>query len=110
LASRIFPSSAHPIQHFVISLPANPIFPAYLTRNDILVAAVSVREHDSSCVLQKPHMNAVVAACFVVRLVVGPIKIFFDSDFIRASAPSPLSFAVSLGAAGPVIQIVLPVN
>ena len=85
-------------------------FPAYLARNDILVTAVSVREYDSSCVLQKPHMNAVVATCFVVRLVVGPVKAFFDSNFIRSSAPNPLSFAVALGAAGPVIQIVLPIN
>jgi hypothetical protein len=54
-------------------------------------------------------MNTVIAACFVVRLVVRPGEVLMKSNFFCASAPCPLPFAIALGTTGPVVKIVLPI-
>jgi hypothetical protein len=81
---------------------------SYLARDDIFVSAVSVREHDSSGVLQDAHIDAVFCASAVVRLIECPPQVVWEGDADRACAPRPLTLAAPRSAAGPVVQVELP--
>jgi hypothetical protein len=84
------------------------IYFSYFARDDIFVRAVSVREHDSSGILQDAHMDAVFCACAVVRLINCPRQVVREGDAIHTCAPRPLALAAARSAAGPVVQVKIP--
>jgi hypothetical protein len=81
----------------------------HLAGDDVFVTAVSIRQRDASRILHKPHLKAVVAAIFVVRLVEAPGEVIDDWHHLRTRAPRPPTFAALLDTSSPVDEVELPV-
>jgi len=81
----------------------------YFASDDELVAAISIRKCDTRFILEKPHVETIVAAVLVVGLVESPAEVRRKRDEVHSGAPRPLSFTTLLRPTCPVVQVEGPV-
>jgi hypothetical protein len=81
----------------------------YLTRKDIFICAISVRQPRAKFVIVDPHMHARLISFFIIRLTWLPQQIRFQLP-VGGTAPAPLPSATSGAAARPVVHVELPVH